>query len=828
MKLLAFVHKAPPEHNAGAEMMLLTIGRELVRRGHDFTIYSRGNARRAELDGVTILPRMPGHKVARLFDEADVIVTHLDETRGAITRARGKPVVHLVHNDRQVAYHGIRPDEAALLVVNSRWIDETLEGWPGPKLVVRPPVYAADYVTEHHERRVTLLNLAEAKGGPLFFELARRMPDVDFLGVRGAYAAQAIPRDVPGNVELLENTPNVVDDVYARTGILLVPSSYESFGRVAIEAASSGIPVLAHPTPGLLESLEAAGIFLDRDDVDAWEQTIRELLDDPELYADRSGRARARALELDPTPELDALDDALRHLGELERRTAVDFAAHTVAYVEHLAPTYLELEPELRGLFYVSSWAADRALEEGIPADALRIDESERLPPGGTIVVASYFDFRRTGDRPVVLAEHGAGQTYGNRHTSYAGGAGRERAVLFLCPNAHVERRNRKHYPRTPTAIVGSPRVDRLLELERAPGPRAVAISFHWRCQVAPEAGTALDFYRPVLAELREGLEAEGIELLGHAHPGIAGELEPIYAELEIEFVPRFVDVVRRADLYAVDNSSTLFEFAALGRPVVVLNAPQYRREKSFGLRFWTEADVGLNVDHPAELLPTILRALEDPPEVAALREAAVGRTYPVTDGSARRAARAIEALVKGCPVCGAAHAACGGPTTVVPIDDNVRSRENVGTLKRYANPTRPGAFLLLNDRDAERLGLLGTGTERAPLTAPAPDPTNEGASGPVTSSGAPAESPESAAEDPAGPDVPDGALRPGGPTQRARAKAAADTADDEEEPVPADDAPTTDEPKDKARPKPSSRRRRATPSSSSDKARASSGDGEG
>lgn len=814
MKLLAFVHKAPPEHNAGAEWMLLTIARELVRRGHEFTIYSRGNARSAELDGVKIVPRLPGHKVDRLFAEADVIVTHLDETRGAISRARGKPVVHLVHNDQQMNYHGVRPDEAALVVANSRWIEEAID-WPGPTLVVRPPVFAADYDVDRVEERVTLLNLSEAKGGPLFFELARRMPDVDFLAVRGAYAKQEIPTPLPPNVELVENTPRVAEDVYARTGILLVPSSYESWGRVAIEASSSGIPVVAHPTPGLLESLGDSGIFVDRNDVDGWEQEIRALLEDPEHYADRSARAEARALELDPTEDLDRLDAMISRLGELERRNPIDFAAHTVAYVEHLAPIYLALSEELRGRFFVSSWAHERALEEGIPDEVLRITDADRLPAGGPIVVASFFDLRRTGSRPVIFSEHGAGQTYGNRHSSYAGGAGRERVALFLCPNEAVELRNRKHYPRTPTAVVGSPRVERLLELEREQGPAAVAISFHWRCEVVPEAGTALDFYRPVLAELREKLEAEGIELLGHAHPGIAAELAEVYAELGIEFVPSFADVVARADLYVVDNSSTLFEFAALDRPVVVLNAPQYRREKSFGLRFWTEADVGLNVDYPDELLPTVLRALEDPPEVAEVRRRAVARTYPVTDGAARRAARAIESIVKTpprCAVCGADHASCGGPTTVVPIDERTRSRETVGTLKRYPNPAKKGAFLLLKDADAERLGLLGSDAGDAFTSrAPSVDVTNEGGAA-LVSSGATAESAESAENEEPGADAPEGALRPGGPTQRARAKAAANP---EEDPVTDPEESTVDDPKDKARPQPTARRRRAASASS-------------
>ena len=88
-------------------------------------------------------------------------------------------------------------------------------------------------------------------------------------------------------------------------GILLVPSDYESYGRVAVEAMGSGIPVVAHPTPGLKESLGSAGVFADRDDLDAWEAAVRRL-HSPKVYPQASRAAAARALELAPGHELDA------------------------------------------------------------------------------------------------------------------------------------------------------------------------------------------------------------------------------------------------------------------------------------------------------------------------------------------------------------------------------------------------------------------------------------------------------------------------------------------------------------------------------------------
>lgn len=818
MRILAHVHKAPPEHNAGAEWMLLTIGRELVRRGQAFTIYAHQNKRATVLDGVPIVPRTAPRRLEELHRQADLVVTHLDETRAAVALAGrfATPVVHLVHNDRQLAYHGVTPAAAALVVFNSRWIADAAQ-WPGPSIVLHPPVFAGDYRTTPGDR-VTLLNLSAAKGGPLFFELAARMPDVAFLAVRGAYARQEIPRDIPRNVAVVANTANVVRDVYSRTRILLVPSSYESWGRVAIEAAASGIPCVAHPTPGLLESLGPAGTFVDREDPAGWEAAIRRLLDDPAVYETASRLAIHRADELDPTGQLDALDAELRRVVDSDRRRTVDFAAHTAPYVEHLAPIFRALPDEHRGRFYVTSWARARAVELGVTETEIDVVDDEILPPGAHIIVASYRDTTRARGRPVILCEHGAGQAYSNHHSSYIGGVGRDDVVLFVVPNEQAANRNRRRYPTIPNAVVGCPKLDELLAIPPPAGPPVVAISFHWRCAVAPEAGTALDDYRPVLADLRAGLAAAGVDLIGHAHPGLADEISPIYTAAGIEFVASFVDVARRARLYAVDNSSTLFEFAALGRPVVVLNAARYRRNVHHGLRFWTEASVGLNVDHPAELLPTILRALEDPEDVRRSREASVARVYPVRDGtSARRAAAAVAAVVaRTCFVCGANHASCGPTTDVVPVDEMTRSEPVKGPLKRYPNPARAGAYLKLDEETARRMGLTGDPVEPPPsrplsaamLTSPSRQEPPGGLGGP----GRPGKASAAVSGARSAESVPAGAMPPGGVTHRARTARASDQEEDgtmAEEPAPESEGAADPEPQDKKRPAPTSRRRR-------------------
>lgn len=430
----------------------------------------------------------------------------------------------------------------------------------------------------------------------------------------------------------------------------------------------------------------------------------------------------------------------------------VAFFAGEGHFLDHLAPVWAELPPAHRAGFFVRD---EELLEH---ARARSIDEVlVGVPPAGvTTYVSAIGDLRRVTKtdrrRPVILAEHGAGQTYSSRHPSYAGGLGREGVVLFVVPNAHAARRNRARYPMTPNAIVGCPKLDHW-HPEPPAGPTTAVVSFHWRCRVAPETDTAFDHYLPVLERARLELEQAGVVLAAHAHPRLLDEAGPKLEAAGLEVLEDFEEVVARAHVYAVDNSSTLFEFAALDRPVVVLNSPRYRKGVEHGLRFWACADVGPNVDNPERLASTILRSLEDGPVLRRKRERAIGRVYPVRDGtsSARAASAVLEVLgVRRCGTCGAENGSCtstGHPTTVVGVDQRVRKAEGMGKKRRYKNPTGPG-YVMLSDERARRMGLL---TETDTLDEPVPAP---GGSGPRR---------------------PKGSLAPGGPTARARAAAEGD-----------------------------------------------------
>lgn len=319
----------------------------------------------------------------------------------------------------------------------------------------------------------------------------------------------------------------------------------------------------------------------------------------------------------------------------------VDFLAWAPHFLDHLLPVFRALPEERRGTFYVGPDLMQYAKAQGLDAKRYTATGGDNLT-----VVSAYGDLGRAlrmgENRRMILMEHGAGHTYKMPHSSYAGaGALRDRVSLFLSTNEQVYRANKVNWPDTPNVICGCPKLDKWNKVLERPhtrtSPPTVAISFHWDCQVISETRTSFPFYRGALQALNRKYK-----LIGHAHPRIWGRVARTYKEFGIEAVRSFDKVMERADLYIIDNSSTLYEFAYLDRPVVVLNCPWYRRNVHHGLRFWKHSDVGVNCERVDDLLPSVALALTDPPEQQEKRRRAVEYVYPIRGNAAEVAAEAI------------------------------------------------------------------------------------------------------------------------------------------------------------------------------------------
>lgn len=295
--------------------MLHSMLKPLAEAGHDVSVVvtQEGIGRKKTIDGISVYrPGNPAEKIAEL--NPAVIVSHHDEMRRAffLSHALDASFALILHNDFMAPMWSaaqMRPD---LLVFNTDWVQKSFTtqfGQPARSLVVHPPVDGEAHRTVPGSK-VTLVNLNRDKGGEIFYLLAEQMPDIEFLGVVGGHGEQIIRRDLP-NVEIFEHTSNM-KEVWSKTRTLLMPSIYESYGLVSIEAAHSGIPTIAHPTPGLREALGRAGIFYDRDNLASWREWIGRLSTDE--WDHHSSNAQRRAESLNPDPELDAWVQAIEGL----------------------------------------------------------------------------------------------------------------------------------------------------------------------------------------------------------------------------------------------------------------------------------------------------------------------------------------------------------------------------------------------------------------------------------------------------------------------------------------------------------------------------------
>lgn len=313
--MIAYVHAYLPSHMAGAETTLHDILKLLIRYDWTATVMldsSRGED--YEYEGVRVVHYDPTDHCAfnREAASADAIITHLESSERAVYVARESkvPIIQLVHNTmwQTEGYLGLGCDLAiyntewvadhhreallnpmirVLTMVNEDLIKVDFRAREGrrdfPAVVLHPMVNPHEYrIVDGPHDHIGFVNFFKGKGPHIFYEMARRFPEEKFLGLKGGYGEQEL-QDCP-NVELIDNTPNIRDDFYSRVRVLLMPSKYESFGRVAIEAAASGIPTVASPTPGLLEALGRKGVYATYDDMDMWESRLREVLSMPAYH----------------------------------------------------------------------------------------------------------------------------------------------------------------------------------------------------------------------------------------------------------------------------------------------------------------------------------------------------------------------------------------------------------------------------------------------------------------------------------------------------------------------------------------------------------------
>jgi hypothetical protein len=297
-------------------------------------------------------------------------------------------------------------------------------------------------------------------------------------------------------------------------------------------------------------------------------------------------------------------------------------------YARHLDAVFTHLPPELQG-------------ERRYGADA---HSRELAGVRDLVLVGGEMDIERLPIQRMVYVEHGAGQAYTGIaprfQTCYHGPSKHPESVVgYISPRQSVA----DSWGR-PAVAVGCPVLD---SIERvATARRQVGITFHFDAfKVCPEARSAKAHWVNWLHEIIQWFRDQDYDVIGHWHPRDR-EGPVLWHDLGVTAEHDVERFLAHSSVIVADNTSVLYEAAALDIPTIVLNAPWYRKDVDHGLRFW-DAVPGPQVDHIDELLALDLDDLTESDDEAARRAAATIAAFdgPIDHKAGRRAAEWVTML---------------------------------------------------------------------------------------------------------------------------------------------------------------------------------------
>ena len=315
MKVIFFANKMPDL--CGAFLHDIDLATELQKRGHLVVFMTIKVPKEGFNGGHYRGFRFMNYTANTSFlDTSDIwICPHapiLPEVRRINARGYHRPIVATCHYDGNYTMitGNYNPKwNEMLFFINSIMepnYRNNIRPWPSNisrTEVIRPILHRAKITIpeEFHGEYVTLINANQNKGVHIFVDLAKRLPHLKFLGVRPYYGETNLP-PYPANVDWV-NFDDDIRNIFRKTRILIMPSYYESYGRVAIEAMINGIPVLyskpavksVYPggsTEGMQSWIGDAAIACSREEPTDWVAALT-MLQDADKYKEWSEKGRA-------------------------------------------------------------------------------------------------------------------------------------------------------------------------------------------------------------------------------------------------------------------------------------------------------------------------------------------------------------------------------------------------------------------------------------------------------------------------------------------------------------------------------------------------------
>lgn len=282
----------PPSRYGGTERVVATLTDELVRRGHDVTLFASGDSqttahllptveralwhRRPVVDDFNPYWTISLGKMLRSLDDFDVVHSHLDYYGFPLARIGRQPVVTTLHGrldlrDLQELYQEFSDVPLVSIsnaqrapVADANWVATVYHGIELGQYTFNPQRgrYLAFLGRISPEKGVdTAIRIAQAAGMPI--RIAARLPlphkkDPAVMRDWQYYEDDVQPLLQGPDVELIGQVGGIAKNNFLRNAAaLLFPIRWpEPFGLVMPEALACGTPVLALRNGSVPEVLE--------------------------------------------------------------------------------------------------------------------------------------------------------------------------------------------------------------------------------------------------------------------------------------------------------------------------------------------------------------------------------------------------------------------------------------------------------------------------------------------------------------------------------------------------------------------------------------------
>jgi 1,4-alpha-glucan branching enzyme len=332
MRILLLTSDFPPLPWSGIGVAVASQARALAEAGMEIHVLVAGARRQAQLRTGPVLPGLTVHALGcRRFpvDPRDFDWVHLHSLRlaGLAQEIRRRFALRLAYT-----VHGFPDLEIGPGAVSRYWSTiqrrllqqcdrvvflsrtEQRHGYEraagnASRACIIPNGVPAPTENRLHASRGPIVfagRLTLGKGIDLFAEIAKRLGPQHLPGVvlagghgdrPGTAAAIALATDAQARTTLagwLDRT--ALDRLFGRAALVLVPSRYEPFGLVPLEAMRMGAPVLVSDTGGLADTVERRWRLASRH-ADDWAHAASALLVSDTATRDLTRPGRRRALQ---------------------------------------------------------------------------------------------------------------------------------------------------------------------------------------------------------------------------------------------------------------------------------------------------------------------------------------------------------------------------------------------------------------------------------------------------------------------------------------------------------------------------------------------------